>query len=79
MAPISDGKNPTGRRMLWTPGCVQPNALPMKYARKEPAMPMRAVTKHPPGSLPGTISLANAPTIKPMMRAPIRLNTAKSF
>jgi hypothetical protein len=79
MAPISDGMNPAGRKKLWEPACVQPNALPIKNARKEPAMPMRAVTRQPPGSLPGTISLASAPTIKPMMRAPIKLNTVKSL
>ena len=77
MAPIRDAMNPAGWKVLWGPSEYQPNPLPIKYAMKEPAMPMRAVTRQPPGSLPGTISLASAPTIKPMMRAPIKLNTVK--
>jgi len=38
---------------------------PLKPPRSEPTMPMIAVTINPPGSFPGIISLASAPTIKP--------------
>jgi len=41
----------------------------------EPAIPIALVARHPPGCLPGTINLASAPTISPMMKAPSRWNS----
>jgi hypothetical protein len=41
----------------------------------EPAIPIALVARHPPGCLPGTINLASAPTISPMIKAPSRWNS----
>src|ERR1700722_707930 len=42
-------------------------ARPRKVPRKEPAMPMSIVIQMPPGSFPGMMSLAMAPTTSPMI------------
>src|SRR5215831_229459 len=49
------------------PSAYQPTARPMQPAMNEPATPSNIVTMMPPGSLPGMINLASAPTIKPTM------------
>jgi len=41
---------------------------------REPATPRAMVIQMPPGSLPGMSSFAMAPTIRPMMSAPIKEN-----
>ena len=43
----------------------RPMKLPTKPPTIAPAMPMRIVTIHPPGSLPGMMSFAIAPAIRP--------------
>src|SRR5580700_5894011 len=51
----------------------------MKVARRAPATPISMVMKMPPGSFPGMISLANAPTIRPMIASHNRLNMISSW
>src|ERR1700722_1831582 len=51
----------------------------MKVARRAPATPISMVMKMPPGSFPGMMSLANAPTIRPMIASHNRLNMIASW
>src|SRR5580765_4717470 len=50
----------------------QPRAPPRKLATKAPAPPRPIVIQIPPGSLPGMISFASAPAIKPTSAVQIR-------
>src|SRR5262249_47597903 len=55
---------------------------PAKYSpqvkrEKEPATPIPIVMRQPPGSFPGTMSFAIAPTISPIIKVPRRLNMDK--
>ncbi len=43
----------------------RPIKLPRKPPTIAPAMPMRIVTKNPPGSFPGMMNLARAPAMRP--------------
>src|ERR1700733_992072 len=51
----------------------------MKVAKRAPATPISMVMKMPPGSFPGMMSLANAPTIRPMIASHNRLNMVSSW
>src|SRR5687768_487496 len=46
----------------------QPRARPMNPANRAPATPISMVTMIPPGSRPGMISLAIAPTTNPIIK-----------
>src|SRR5215813_5163445 len=59
-APTTDAMKPAG-----SPSLYQPTARPIRPAISDPPIPSRIVTMTPPGSCPGMMSLANAPTIKP--------------
>lgn len=62
IAPTIEKMNPAD-----CPSWYQPTARPIQPARSAPAMPSSMVMMIPPGSFPGIINLAIAPTIKPMM------------
>src|SRR5277367_4132470 len=49
---------------------------PIHVPRKEPAMPMSIVIQMPPGSLPGMMNLAIAPTTRPMRAVQSRCSIA---
>src|SRR4051812_8589198 len=52
-----------------SPGSLyHPSARPKKPAKSAPATPMSMVTMIPPGSRPGMMSLAIAPTTNPMIK-----------
>src|SRR5574337_1890556 len=61
MAPTTDAMNPAD-----CPSWYQPTACPRYLARREPAMPMMIVTMNPPGSFPGMMNFAMAPTTRPI-------------
>src|SRR4051812_23786037 len=64
-----DIKKPADRSAAY-----QPRVRPKYVATKEPATPRAIVIQMPPGSFPGMNSLAKAPTIRPMISAPIKEN-----
>jgi hypothetical protein len=61
IAPSVDMMNPA----RW-PGAYKPISLPTTPATSAPPIPSSMVTKMPPGSFPGMMSFASAPTINPI-------------
>jgi hypothetical protein len=62
MAPIVAMKIPPRSNDSTLP---RPMKLPRKPPTIAPAMPMRIVTRHPPGSFPGMTNFARPPAIRP--------------
>src|SRR5690349_23198678 len=62
-------KKPAG----WS-GPYSPRALPIQPPRSAPTIPRMIVTKIPPGSLPGIMSFAIAPTTSPKIIQPRKPN-----
>ncbi|RWX48308.1 hypothetical protein H206_05137 [Candidatus Electrothrix aarhusensis] len=76
--PVANNRLP----MLNPVTCPKPRKEPTKPPTKAPAIPIRMVTKIPPGSFPGIMNFASTPTISPMTiqdRIPIVFSSFVDF